>query len=56
VVAACLVCFVAFVAFCSRLLSYMKLLHVPLELLFNYHEIRLIDGLSRLILPSANQP
>jgi hypothetical protein len=56
IVAACLVCFVAFVAFCSRLLSYMKLLDVPLALLFNFHEIRLIDGLSRLILPGANQP
>jgi hypothetical protein len=55
-VAACLVCFVAFVAFCSRLLSYMRLLDVPLGLLFNFHEIRLIDGLSRLILPGANQP
>ena len=55
-VAACLVCFVDFVAFCSRLLSPMKLLDVPLGLLFNFPEIRLIDGLSRLILPGANPP
>jgi GxxExxY protein len=40
----------------AQLLSYMKLLDVPLGLLFNFHEIRLIDGLSRLILPGANQP
>jgi GxxExxY protein len=39
----------------AQLLSYMKLLDVPLGLLFNFHEIRLIDGLSRLILPGANQ-
>ena len=40
----------------ASLLSYMRLLDVPLGLLFNFHEIRLIDGLSRLILPGANQP
>jgi GxxExxY protein len=40
----------------AQLLSYMKLLDVPLGLLFNFHEITLIDGLSRLILPGANQP
>jgi GxxExxY protein len=40
----------------AQLLSYMRLLDVPLGLLFNFHEIRLIDGLSRLILPGANQP
>jgi GxxExxY protein len=40
----------------AQLLSYMRLLDVPLGLLFNFHEIRLVDGLSRLILPGANQP
>jgi GxxExxY protein len=40
----------------AQLLSYMRLLDVPIGLLFNFHEIRLIDGLSRLILPGANQP
>ena len=38
----------------AQLLSYMKLLNVPLGLLFNFHEIRLADGISRLILPGAN--
>src|SRR5271167_4592741 len=40
----------------AQLLSYMKLLDVPLGLLLNFHEIRLVDGLSRMILPGANQP
>jgi GxxExxY protein len=39
----------------AQLLSYMKLLDVPLGLLFNFHEIKLVDGISRLILPGANQ-
>jgi len=33
----------------------MKLLDVPLGLLINFHEPRLIDGVHRLILPGANQ-
>ena len=40
----------------AQLLSYMKLLDVPLGLLFNFHEIKLVDGISRLILPGANRP
>ena len=40
----------------AQLMSYMKLLNVPLGLLFNFHEVMLVDGLSRLILPGANQP
>ena len=36
--------------------SYVKLLNVPLGLLFNFHEIKLVDGTSRLILPGANKP
>jgi GxxExxY protein len=39
----------------AQLMSYMKLLDVPLGLLFNFHELKLIDGLSRLILPGSNQ-
>ena len=39
----------------AQLLSYMKLLNVPLGLLFNFHEVKLVDGISRLILPGANQ-
>ncbi len=40
----------------AQLLSYMKLLNVPLGLLFNFHEVKLVDGMSRLILPGANKP
>ena len=39
----------------AQLLSYMKLLNVPLELLINFHEIKLTDGVNRLILPGANR-
>jgi GxxExxY protein len=39
----------------AQLLSYMKLLDVPVGLIMNFHELRLIDGVSRLILPGANQ-
>ncbi len=39
----------------AQLLSYMKLLNVPLGLLINFHEIRLTDGLHRLILAGANR-
>ena len=35
--------------------SYMKLLDVPLGLVINFHEIKLVDGLARIILPGANQ-
>jgi GxxExxY protein len=38
----------------AQLLSYMKLLDVPVGLLINFHEQRLTDGISRLILPGAN--
>jgi GxxExxY protein len=40
----------------AQLLSYMKLMNVPLGLLFNFHEITLADGISRLVLPRANSP
>jgi GxxExxY protein len=40
----------------AKLLSYMKLLNVPLGLLVNFHESKLTDGVSRLILPGANIP
>ncbi len=39
----------------AQLLSYMKLLNLPLGLLFNFHELKLVDGMSRLVLPRANQ-
>jgi GxxExxY protein len=37
-------------------LSYMKLLDVPLGLVLNFHETKLTDGLSRLLLPGAGPP
>jgi GxxExxY protein len=40
----------------AQLLSYMKLLDIPLGLLINYHEPVLKDGIVRLILPGADQP
>jgi GxxExxY protein len=40
----------------AQLLSYMKLLDVPLGLLINFNVERLTEGVSRLILPNANSP
>ena len=37
------------------MISYMKLLNVPVGLLFNFHETKLTSGLHRLILPGANE-
>lgn len=39
----------------AQLLSYMKLLNVPLGLIIIFHELKLVDGISRLLLPGANQ-
>jgi GxxExxY protein len=39
----------------AQLLSYMKLLNIPVGLLINFHELKVTDGISRLILPGANQ-
>lgn len=39
----------------AQLLSYMKLLDLPLGLLLNFHEMKLVDGVSRMIRPNANQ-
>ena len=39
----------------AQLLSYMRLLDIPIGLLINFHEMRLTDGIARLILPGANQ-
>ncbi|WP_442483512.1 GxxExxY protein [Aeoliella sp. SH292] len=38
----------------AQLLSYMKLLDVPLGLIINFNTLKLTDGVSRLILPGAN--
>ncbi len=39
----------------AQLLSYMKLLDVPVGLIINFHAVKLTDGVSRLILPGANK-
>jgi GxxExxY protein len=39
----------------AQLISYMNLLDVPLGLLINFHEARLVDGVHRLLLPGANR-
>lgn len=39
----------------AQLLSYMKLLNVPLGLIINFHALKLTDGIARLILPGANR-
>lgn len=38
-----------------QLLSYMKLLDVPLGLILNFHAMRMVDGVARLMLPDANR-
>ena len=40
----------------AQLLSYMKLLDIPLGLLINFHEALLKQGVHRLMLPGANSP
>ena len=39
----------------AQLLSYRKLLDIPLGLIINFHEMRLADGVVRMILPGANR-
>ena len=38
----------------AQLLSYMRLLDIPLGLIINFHEMKLVDGVVRMILPGAN--
>jgi GxxExxY protein len=38
----------------AQLLSYMRLLDIPLGLVMNFNVLKLSDGVSRLILPGAN--
>jgi GxxExxY protein len=38
----------------AQLLSYMKLLDIPLGLVINFHSPKLTEGVSRQILPGAN--
>src|SRR5436190_1913533 len=39
----------------AQILSYMKLLDIPLGLIINFHEMKLTDGVVRMILPGANR-
>ncbi len=39
----------------AQLLSYMRLLDVPLGPIINFHEMKLVDGLVRMIIPGANR-
>jgi GxxExxY protein len=39
----------------AQLLSYMRLLNVPLGLLINFNSYRLVEGISRLILRGADE-
>jgi GxxExxY protein len=39
----------------AQLLSYMKLLDVPVGLVLNFNVLRLCDGVHRLLLPGANR-
>ena len=38
----------------AQLLIYVKLLNIPIGLVINFHEIRLVDGIGRMLLPGAN--
>ena len=35
----------------AQLLSYMKLMNIPVGLLIKFNTVRLVDGVSRLVLP-----
>jgi len=39
----------------AQLLSYMRPLDVLLGLIINFHELKPVDGLVRMILPGANR-
>lgn len=39
----------------AQLLSYMNLLNAPLGLLINFHEMKLVDGVHRLLLPEVER-
>lgn len=39
----------------AQLLSYLKLLHIPIGLLFNFHGEKLLNDFHRLILKDANR-
>jgi hypothetical protein len=39
----------------ARLLSYMKFAGRPAGLLFSFHEMKLVDGIARRVVPGASQ-
>ncbi|MGE4003566.1 MAG: GxxExxY protein [Planctomycetaceae bacterium] len=39
----------------AQLLSYMKLLNVPVGLVSNFYEEKLADGVHRMFLPRSNR-
>jgi GxxExxY protein len=39
----------------AQLLSYMKLMNIPVGLLINFNELKVVDGIHRMILPGANK-
>ena len=39
----------------AQLLSYMKLLDMPIGLIINFHEVRLVDGVIRMVLRGADK-
>ena len=38
----------------AQLMSYMKLMDIPIGLLINFNELRLVDGVHRLMLPGLS--
>ncbi|MFN9027932.1 MAG: GxxExxY protein, partial [Akkermansiaceae bacterium] len=39
----------------AQLFSYMKLLDIPIGLLINFNEMKVVEGVHRMILPGANR-
>jgi GxxExxY protein len=39
----------------AQLLSYMRLLDIPIGLIINFHELKLTDGIVRMIIPGSNR-
>jgi GxxExxY protein len=40
----------------AQLMTYMKLMDIPVGLLINFYNVRLVEGITRMILPGANEP
>ncbi|MCA9077406.1 MAG: GxxExxY protein [Planctomycetaceae bacterium] len=39
----------------AQLLSFIKLMDVPVRLVVNFHEMKLVDGVHRMLLPGTNR-